>query len=270
MTEDLRTASMIEAARSDIFEDPCDVLDLRISLCQRQQRQRNINIEHVWKSALLLSWSSTPESAILIVQGSLSKKLETLAVATFMTKLVHAERMPVLWALQNATEGQHMQTTPAQVLKYLAMQALQLNNEAIGGNISQNFNHTRISSANTTRQWTILLRSALLGVKLAYILVDVDLVCHEDSSTMIQVLLECLAELAVICKPTVLKIAVINSRRTASVNPQSIKAKCLNLDKTLSKGSRAHDRRVRNRSTMLGRHSLAFRSRLRSQEHTRT
>jgi hypothetical protein len=76
MTKDMRTAGMIDAAKSDIFSDPCDVLDLRVSLCRRQHKRQALNIDAVWSSGSLNAWSSAPESAVLIIQGSLSKKAE--------------------------------------------------------------------------------------------------------------------------------------------------------------------------------------------------
>jgi hypothetical protein len=112
MTKDMRTAGMIEAAKSDVFSNPCDVLDLRISLCRRQHKRQTLNIDAVWSSASLKAWNSSPESAVLIIQGSLSKKTETLAVGTFTTKFMQSEQVPVLWVLQSVVNNQPVRTTP--------------------------------------------------------------------------------------------------------------------------------------------------------------
>jgi hypothetical protein len=267
MTKDMRTAGMIEAAKSDIFSDPCDVLDLRISLCRRQHKRQALNIDAVWSSASLKAWNSAPESAVLIIQGSLSKKAETLAVGTFMTKFMQSEQVSVLWALQSAVNNQPVKTTPLQILRYLAMQALRQNQDTIGNHISESFNQTRISSAHTIHHWTTILKSALESVPIAYVLIDLDLIDLDDPSTMLPALLQSLSDLTDECKPTVLKVVLINKLRTVSVDMQSSGSETLNLEKELnnSRISRARGRQQANNIPLRGTASLAFRSRLKNQ-----
>jgi hypothetical protein len=267
MTKDMRTAGMIEAAKSDIFSDPCDVLDLRVSLCRRQHKRQALNIDAVWSSDSLKAWNSSTQSAVLIIQGSLSKKAETLAVGTFMTKFMQSEQISVLWALQSVVANQPVTTTPLQILRYLAMQALRQNQDTIGNHISESFNQTRISSAHTIQHWTTILKSALVSVPIAYVLIDLDLVDLDDSSTMLPALLQSLSDLTDECKPTVLKVVLINKLRTVSVDMQSSGSETLNLEKILnnSRISRARGRQQANNIPLRGTASLAFRSRLKSQ-----
>jgi hypothetical protein len=267
MTKDMRTAGMIEAAKSDIFSDPCDILDLRVSLCRRQHKRQALNIDAVWSSASLKAWNSGPESAILIVQGSVSKKAETLAVGTFMTKFMQIEQVPVLWALQSVVNNQPVRTTPLQILRYLAMQALQQNQDTIGNHISESFNHTRISSAHTIQHWTTILKSAIESVPIVYVLIDLDLIELDDSSTMLPALLQSLSHLTDECKPTVLKVVLINKLRTVNVDMQSSGSETLNLEKILnnSRISRARSRHQAHNIPLRGTASLAFRSRLKNQ-----
>jgi hypothetical protein len=267
MTKDMRTAGMIEAAKSDIFSDPCDVLDLRVSLCRRQHKRQALNIDAVWSSASLKAWNSSTQSAVLIIQGSLSKKAETLAVGTFMTKFMQSEQISVLWALQSVVPKKPVTTTPLQILRYLAMQALRQNQDTIGNHISESFNQTRISSAHTIQHWTTILKSALVSVPIAYVLIDLDLVDLDDSSTMLPALLQSLSDLTDECKPTVLKVVLINKLRTVNVDMQSSGSETLNLEKILnnSRISRARGRQQANNIPLRGTASLAFRSRLKSQ-----
>jgi hypothetical protein len=273
MTKDMRTAGMIEAAKSDEFPDPCDVLDLRVSLSKRQHKRKALNIDGVWTSASLRAWSSAPESAILIVQGSLSKKPETLAVGTSMAKFMQFENVPVLWALQNVVNYQPVKTSPLQILKYLAMQALRQHQDTIGNHVSESFNQTRISSAHTTQHWTTILKSALESVPITYVLIDLDLMDLDDSSAMLPALLQSLSNLTEDCKPTVLKIVLINKMRTVSVNMQSVGSETLNLEKVLLNDSRIPRMRGRqqaNNIALRGTASSAFRSRLRTQKTAKT
>jgi hypothetical protein len=273
MTKDMRSAGMIEAAKSDVFPDPTDILDLRVSLCNRQHKRRTINISSVWKSAELTTWSSAQESATLIVQGSLSRKIETLAVATFMAKFMQSEKVSVLWALQSAANNQPVKTSPLQILRYLAMQALRQNQHTIGVHVSESFNQTRISSAHTTQHWTTILKSALESVPITYVLIDLDLMDLDDSSAMLPALLQSLSNLTEDCKPTVLKIVLINKMRTVSVDMHSVGSETLNLEKVLLNDSRISRRRGRqqaNNIALRGTASSAFRSRLKSQKTAKT
>jgi hypothetical protein len=265
----MRTANMVEAARSDIFDDPCDILSFRVSLARRQQTRRTFNLDPVWSSGSLASWSSVPGSAVLLVQGSLSMKAETLAVATSMTELVQSEQITVLWALQNADPDWGVQTTPSQIMKYLAMQALRLNHDIVNSSISRSFNQTHITSAHTVQHWTSILSNALRGVPRVYVLIDLDLMNLEDPSTTIAVLLQSLSDLTLACEPTILKIALINKLRTVVVDLGSSGAETLNLEKILpnnTRSSRVRGRRQANNAALRGRGSLAFRSRLRGQQ----
>jgi hypothetical protein len=273
MTKDMRSAGMIEAAKSDIFSDPCDVLDLRVSLCKRQQKQQALNIDAVWSSASLRAWSSAPDSAVLIVQGSLSKKMETLAVATSMTKFMQSENVSVLWALQSPVNKRPVKTTPLQILRYLAMQALRQNQHTIGVHVSESFNQTRISSAHTTQHWTAILKSALESVPTTYVLIDLDLMDLDNSTAMLPTLLQSLSHLTEECKPTVLKIALINKLRMVSVDMQSSGSETLNLEKVLlndSRISRTRGRQQANNIPLRGAASSAFRSRLKGPNTART
>jgi hypothetical protein len=269
ITEDMRTAGMVAAARSDIFDDPCDVLSFRISLARRQHTRRAIDLSPVWNSVLLASWSLAPESAILLIQGSLLMKLETLAVATTMAEIAQSEQVTVLWALQNADPDRSVETTPAQLMKYLTMQALRQNHDTVNNHISQSFDQTHIASAYTVQHWTSILSNALRGVPRVYVLIDLDLMNLEDPSTTIAVLLQSLSGLTLACKPTILKIALVNKLRTVVVDLGSTGAETLNLEKLLPNNtriSRVRGRRQANNAALRGRGSLAFRSRLRGQQ----
>jgi hypothetical protein len=264
---------MVHAAHSNIFADPGDILEFRLSLHRRQHKLQNADIDAVWSSGPLKSWTAGPGSAILVVQGSLLVGPHTLAVGTFMTKFVQSEKVTALWALQNLGPGQHVKTTCTQIIKYLAMQALRLEHETISNRISQSFNQTRISSAHTIEHWTTILSMALKGVPVVYVLIDLDLMDLADPSASIAVLLQSLSELILACEPTVLKIVLINKLRTVTVNLPSGGAETLSLEKILRSGthtSRVRSRQQMNHTTMRGKGSLPFRSRLQGQRSARS
>jgi hypothetical protein len=199
--------------------------------------------------------------------GFIVEESRTLAVATFMTKFMQSEQVPVLWALQSVVNNQPVKTTPLQILRYLAMQALRQNQDTIGNHISESFNQTRISSAHTIHHWTTILKSAIESVPIAYVLIDLDLIDLDDSSTMLPALLQSLSDLTDECKPTVLKVVLINKLRTVSIDMQSSGSETLNLEKILnnSRISRARGRQQASNTPLRGAASLAFRSRLKNQ-----
>lgn len=263
----MHAAAMIEAAKSELFQDPDDVLSFRLVSYRIHHKSRFIDIDPVWTSAPISVWSSGSSSAFLLIQGSLGKQYETQAIGTHMARFIRAEQVAVLWALQTTARYQPVRTTPTQILKYLTMQALQLRHEAIGGLISQSCNQTRIASARSVEQWTTILSSVLNGLPLVYLVVDLDLV---DPEVTIPELIHALSDLSVKCKHTALKIAVINKRRTLSVNLPLRQAAILDLERALPSEPRARASQIRIRSNVAMRvaGSVAFRSRLRGQNAT--
>lgn len=233
ITEDMRRSGMIEAAMTTGFEEPGDVLIVRMSFCKRQHSRQNIDIGPVWSCGPLRSWCESTDSATLVAQGSLSKKAECLAIGTSMAAFVQSEQVPVLWALQNSPKDEQVQTTPAQVLKYLTVQAPRLSFGGVSPQVSQALNKTRISSASTVEHWVALLSLALANVPIAYAVIDLDLFKSDDNTATTQLFFERLSELPKSCKPTLLKIAVVNKRRTAQIDLMGISPAVINLEKIL-------------------------------------
>lgn len=76
-----------------------------------------------------------------------------------------------MWALQHIADAKKTTTTWTQVLKYLAMQALQRNGETISKSLSSEFNSLTVASANGDEKWEAILVRAL-AMDTAYLIVD--------------------------------------------------------------------------------------------------
>ena len=141
------------------------------------------------------------------------------------------------------------------------MQVLRSRSSTVEAQVSPEFNATRIASASTTEHWTDILKHALSGMPLAYIVVDLNLLSQVDN------LFACIMHLVESCKPTKLKIALISRRRLPREDYSLSGTAVLDADKTMSSSPGAfvgHTRTQRSAGVRrgAGRGALAFRARL--------
>lgn len=265
MVQEAQVASMIAATLSGIPE-PLDTLRHCRWLFKRHVNTRMI-LNDVWSSSPLNKWSMCPHSSLLIIVGSIGLRAETRGTATRMIDLVRAvKNVPVLWALNGAQRSNIVRSTTA-ILKYLAMQALKLEAEAISGQISRQFNVTSVAKATTEDDWLHILEVALALVPLTYIVIDCEVLgpAAEDKVELMEFIT--LLERYIGRKSTTtVKVVVLNWRRAAvdaallSLRP-SLATYVLQLD-TLArraKGSPAVARGGRNHSRSSFQSSLASR-----------
>ena len=141
------------------------------------------------------------------------------------------------------------------------MQVLRSQSSTIEDQISPEFNATRVASASTTEHWTDILKYALTGMPLAYIVIDLNLLSQGDG------LFTCVTHLIETCKPTKLKIALISRRRLPRADYKSSGTTVLDADKAMSSSPRALAGQTRSQPgggvrRGAGRGALAFRARL--------
>jgi hypothetical protein len=259
---DLQAAKMISATHSNDFSEPLATLDSRLLFCRRHQARQQKDIDVLWHSLVLKRWSCSTNSAVILIQGfATNRDTERMLLGTSMVDYVRQSPVPMIWALQAPGPLKFAPTTTVQLLKHLAMQVLRSRSSTVEAQVSPEFNATRISSASTTDHWTEVLKHALSGIPLAYIVVDLNLLSQLDN------LFACIMHLVESCKPTKLKIALISRRRLPRENYSLSGTAVLDADKTMSSSPGAfvgHTRTQRSAGVRrgAGRGALAFRARL--------
>lgn len=236
---DMRVTVMIRASKSDTFDDPNNILDIRLSLCEKNPAKRAANIDGVWQSPALRIWNNGQNVHLLLVQGSVPRKLELNAVGTYMSAYIRNSKVPALFALQKSGSKNSIKATPQDIYRYLAMQALRVNEDSLYGKLCATLNAQRVESASTDQDWEAMIAHALRGLKDVYLLVDLDLPIEQEiTSTFAQRLLAGLLRLACACKPTNVKIAVMSNRRSRRGVTLPANTQVLDLDAVLSKDRR--------------------------------
>jgi SepF-like predicted cell division protein (DUF552 family) len=216
----------------------------------------------LWHSLVLKRWSYSATSAVILIQGfTTNRDTERMLLGTAMVDYVRQSSVPILWALQASGPSRFAPTTIVQLLKHLAMQVLRSRSSSVEDQISPEFNAIRIASASTTEHWTDILKHALSGMPLAYIVVDLNLLSQGDD------LFTCITRLIESCKPTKLKIALISRRRLPRAEYKSSGTTVLDAAKAMSSGPQALAGQTRSQPgggvrRGAGRGALAFRARL--------
>jgi hypothetical protein len=252
-------AKTISETKSNYFSEPLATLDSRLLYCQRHQARRRKNIEVLWHFLVLKQRSGSTTSAVILIQGFASKDTERMLLGTALVDYVRKSPIPVLWALQAPGSTKFAPTTTVQLLKNLAMHVLRSRGSTVEDQISPELNATRIASTSTTEHWTGIIKHALLGMPIAYIVVDLNLLDQADD------LCTCIMRLIEICKPIKLKIAIISRRRLPRVDYESSSTAVLDADQSMSSGPRAFVGQTRYRPGASmgrggGRGALAFRA----------
>jgi hypothetical protein len=259
---DLQAAKMISETKSDDFSEPLATLGSRLLFCRRHQARQHKDIDVLCHSLVLKHWSCSATSAVILIQGfPTNKDTERMLLGTAMVDYVRQSSVPILWALQALGPSRFAPTTTVQLLKHLAMQVLRSRSSSVEDQISPEFNATRTASASTKDHWIDILKHALSGMPLAYIVIDLNLLSQGDG------LFTCVTHLIEACKPTKLKIALISRRRLPRADYKSSGTTVLDADKTMSSGPRALAGQPRSQPgggvrRGAGRGAIAFRARL--------
>jgi hypothetical protein len=260
---------MISQTRSEDFSEPSATLKLRLAFCQRHYVRQQKDIDQLWSSPILKQWSCSRSSAIILIQAFANKDVERILLGTAMVDYIRKSPIPVLWALQPPGSPKFAASSTVQLLKHLVVQALGICGSSIRDHVSEDFNATRIAGASTAEHWTEILKYALSGITLVYIVVDLSLLNQTDEfQNNVSQLFSCIIHLSEICKPTKLKFALISRGRVPPKNHRLSDIAVVNADKELSVVPRSSVRQLRRgagRHTQRDRGSgaLAFRAQLR-------
>ena len=159
------------------------------------------------------TWSLEAKSSLLIVSGTLSTRSESLVTGTYLTELVRSSKAPILWALKVPNSAKATNPT-SNLLKYLAMQALQLDPNALGDRVSPNFNAALVASATSEEDWLRVLENIVLILPTLFVIIEADILgsAGRDAS-QVQNFLRLLQGFVRKHSGPPIKIAFFNSRR---------------------------------------------------------
>jgi hypothetical protein len=198
---------------STSLPSPTDSLHKSRSYLKRQQAYGPLN-KRLWAAPCLRTWSEDSCSSLLVMMGSLPQKIQTQAAGTRMIEMIKSAGLPVLWAVKGST-GSVSDRSTTELLKYLAMQALQLNSSGLADKVSPQFNATRVASASTEQDWLQVLGAGLSGVPKIYLVIDPEILgssAHEQSE--LGGLISTLQEATFGNPGTVVKSVLISYRKT--------------------------------------------------------
>lgn len=205
--QNLQAAQMIQMSSSDVFQDPHDVLALRLSFSRRlvQRSKTGMDLTEVWSQPVLLSFGNSQDSRMLFVTGSIRQQHQSLVVGSLMTDFIKAAGLCVLSVFQTAGLSAKVKTTASQVIKFLAMQALKATGDDLSHVVSGDFNSARIASASGNEQWERILMQALRPLDCVYAVIDLDVLQDQHEALM---LVRSLEKVVKEC-PTVFKIVLL-------------------------------------------------------------
>jgi hypothetical protein len=161
--------------------DPTKVFQYHCSL--RRQRSRSAAIQSIpnnfWQSPKLRTWSTTDQSALVIVSGNYQARYVMRDFCVEIIQQLHDATVPVLLALkapQNIdASSPPSDTSIIDILKYLVRQAITAR-QSLPTEKSMAVKCATIHEADTEAKWFRILEALLAELgSLVYIVVDMDI-----------------------------------------------------------------------------------------------
>ncbi|KAL9112820.1 MAG: hypothetical protein Q9227_002897 [Pyrenula ochraceoflavens] len=173
MTRETQVALMIAAASASELLSPKESLRRRLALCSQRRVNSSLDLNDVLRSPAFRSWLLRAESSLLIVSDNMSMRSESRVAGTYLTELIKSSTAPILWALQGPNRRECPEST-SDLLKYLTMQALQIDPNKVGENVSQNFNAALVASASSEDDWIRVLKNIMTSLPGLFIVIEAD------------------------------------------------------------------------------------------------
>ncbi|KAI9687108.1 MAG: hypothetical protein M1822_002519 [Bathelium mastoideum] len=274
MSHDARKSNSFDDRGRFFALDPRsnESLRRRIALCSRRQFGLSMDLDKLLMAPALKAWSLESRSSLLIVSGTLSTRPETLVTGTYITELIRSSKAPILWTLKGSNEAKFMNST-SDLFKYLAMQALQLNPNAISERVSSNFNAALVASATTEEDWLRILENVVSILPTLFIVIEADLLGSASTDKVqVQKLLELLQSFVRKHTAPAIKIAFFNYRKAKALSnvmssSQNDRTHVLSLTRVML-GPSEQKKVVKLRFALRRQHASAFQQRLKRQAST--
>ena len=158
----------------------------------------------------LSSWASESINSLLVLQGNSSAVSKAFTID--LIDLVRDAKIPIIWALRYANYWDSKKTT-IDILRMLALQALQINPQAVAQG-SHPITMAGIREAATETDWLEIVARALQGIPRIFIALDPEFLAHATANDKHQA------------------TELVEALRSRSVNSVKIFTSASNLDET--------------------------------------
>ncbi|KAI0465623.1 hypothetical protein F4859DRAFT_528286 [Xylaria cf. heliscus] len=155
--------------------EPIKAFQASLFMSKRRQARPSNRGPPFWLNTKVQRWNNSRESSLIMVNGTRKSRAHFQCFCTRSIELLRESKLPVIWALKTLASDK---TTTAQVstidlLKYLVQQAIKVN-ECIHTDAALAPRLGAHLGAQTEEDWIRVLASALQGIPLIYIVLDIE------------------------------------------------------------------------------------------------
>ncbi|KAK3326322.1 hypothetical protein B0H66DRAFT_155779 [Apodospora peruviana] len=165
--------------------NPEQVLELAITMRDRRRARGGFIPPPVWTSQKLRDWISSPESALLQLQGSLLCAEQSRDLAIDLVQLLQVAGLPVIWYLGSTSTPKETSdvVSAVDILRSLIEQTIKQHAKATP---NWNLNDSHFQACKTEKDWIRLLVAVLGHVQKMVLVIDV----HHDAQGTLAIMKE--------------------------------------------------------------------------------
>jgi hypothetical protein len=156
--------------------NPKKVLDLATTMRDRRRARGASTPVGVWASQQLKDWISTPDSALLQLQGSAWLAQQSRDLASDLIQLLQATSVPVIWYLSSISSMGRVRISAVDVLRSLIEQTLNQQHQDMDGSQQHppawRLNDAHFSNCKTDHDWLRLLVAVVNHLPRLVIVID--------------------------------------------------------------------------------------------------
>lgn len=178
-------------------------------------RNRRLRNDPQWlddlnESKQLQDWAVRRNSDLIMVRSSFKLRSKARDIAASMIAIVKEYNIPIVWALASHLTSPERSPSPLDVLKYLVLQVLQLNQSLLMDG-SKPLSAIQFRCARTEEEWFYLLAMVLVGISQIYFIIDIEILKKDfgDIVTWPAAFVGLFAKVAAESPATTVKLAII-------------------------------------------------------------
>lgn len=212
---DIQLAQLIQHISVLNFPEPIKAFQSSLFISKkRQDRLLNRGLPF-WLDEKIHKWNDSRESSFIIINGTRRTRIHFQHFCARSIELLRDSKIPVIWALKSLVSDK---TTADQIsiidlLKYLTQQAIYVN-ENIHSDTTLAPRLGIYLRAQTEEDWIRVLASALQGIPLIYIVLDIEVLSQSleisGKSFLLSVFRRLFNELLVRSISTVIRVALVS------------------------------------------------------------
>ena len=172
---EIQFSQILTFTASTTLLDPEESFRYSIAMSNRRRSRRINDSDPIWKSPKMQAWASARGSSLTMIKGNSATRHQAKDFAADMVHLLRTTNTPTVWVLNTSRETSSTAPTTIDVLKQITLQVLKINSTLLDER-SLSLNAARFQSACSESDWFNLLSSALTGLPLIYIVIDIDTV----------------------------------------------------------------------------------------------